>query len=72
MYLWFINDVCFVFRLKKGSVYYWDLFVVGVVNSFLFLFGFLWVYVVLFYLLFYVRVLVDVEERVDRGYVFEM
>lgn len=59
-------------RLKKGSAYHWDLLVVGAVNSFLSLFGLPWVHAALPHSPFHVRALADVEERVDRGHVFEI
>ncbi|XP_073259090.1 solute carrier family 4 member 11-like isoform X2 [Porites lutea] len=59
-------------RLKKGSAYHWDLFVVAVVNSFLSLFGLPWVHAALPHSPLHVRALADVEERVDRGHVFEI
>lgn len=63
----------FVFiRLKKGSAYHWDLLVVAVVNGFLSIFGLPWVHAALPHSPFHVRALADVEERVDRGHVFEM
>ncbi|KAM7443526.1 hypothetical protein ABFA07_007740 [Porites harrisoni] len=58
--------------LKKGSAYHWDLFVVAVVNSFLSLFGLPWVHAALPHSPLHVRALADVEERVDRGHVFEI
>ena len=72
MYPWFANDVCLAFRLKKGSAYHWDLLVVAAVNSFLSLFGLPWVHAALPHSPVHVRALADVEERVDRGHVFEM
>ncbi|XP_020617699.1 sodium bicarbonate transporter-like protein 11 isoform X1 [Orbicella faveolata] len=59
-------------RLKKGSAYHWDLLVVAAVNSFLSLFGLPWVHAALPHSPFHVRALADVEERVDRGHVFEI
>ncbi|XP_078353100.1 solute carrier family 4 member 11-like isoform X2 [Oculina patagonica] len=59
-------------RLKKGSAYHWDLLVVAAVNAFLSLFGLPWVHAALPHSPFHVRALADVEERVDRGHVFEI
>lgn len=59
-------------RLKKGSAYHWDLLVVAVVNGFLSIFGLPWVHAALPHSPFHVRALADVEERVDRGHVFEI
>ena len=59
-------------RLKKGSAYHWDLLVVALVNGFLSLFGLPWVHAALPHSPLHVRALADVEERVDRGHVFEM
>lgn len=66
-------NLIFIFiRLKKGSAYHWDLLVVAVVNGFLSIFGLPWVHAALPHSPFHVRALADVEERVDRGHVFEM
>lgn len=59
-------------RLKKGSAYHWDLLVVALVNGLLSLFGLPWVHAALPHSPFHVRALADVEERVDRGHVFEI
>lgn len=59
-------------RLKKGSAYHWDLLVVGFVNAFLSIFGLPWVHAALPHSPLHVRALADVEERVDRGHVFEI
>ena len=66
------NLTYFFIRLKKGSAYHWDLLVVAVVNGFLSIFGLPWVHAALPHSPFHVRALADVEERVDRGHVFEM
>lgn len=59
-------------RLKKGSAYHWDLLIVAIVNGFLSLFGLPWVHAALPHSPLHVRALADVEERVDRGHVFEI
>ena len=60
------------FRLKKGSAYHWDLLIVALANGFLSIFGLPWVHAALPHSPLHVRALADVEERVDRGHVFEM
>lgn len=59
-------------RLKKGSAYHLDLLVVALINGFLSIFGLPWVHAALPHSPLHVRALADVEERVDRGHVFEM
>ncbi|GFU27596.1 sodium bicarbonate transporter-like protein 11 [Nephila pilipes] len=65
-----VNNPCN--KLKKGPAYHLDLFVVGVVNGFLSLYGLPWMHGVLPHSPLHVRSLVDVEERVEQGHVYEM
>ena len=64
------NTVCF--RIKKGSAYHWDLFVVGVLNIFLSIFGFPMVHGALPHSPLLVRAMADVEDRVDGGVVTQV
>ena len=59
-------------RLKKGAAYHMDLFVVGILNGFLSLYGLPWMHGVLPHSPLHVRGMADVEERVDQGHVYEM
>lgn len=59
-------------RLKKGCAYHLDLFVVGILNGFLSIYGFPWMHGVLPHSPLHLRSLADVEERVDGGHVYEM
>lgn len=59
-------------KLKKGSAYHWDLLIVALANGFLSIFGLPWVHAALPHSPLHVRALADVEERVDRGHVFEI
>ena len=61
-----------LYRLKKGPAYHWDLFVVALVTAFLSLFGLPWMHATLPHSPLHVRGLADVEERVDQGHVYEM
>ncbi|GFV82975.1 sodium bicarbonate transporter-like protein 11 [Trichonephila clavipes] len=65
-----VNNPCN--KLKKGPAYHLDLFVVGVVNGFLSLYGLPWMHGVLPHSPLHVRSLADVEERVEQGHVYEM
>ncbi|XP_025016177.1 sodium bicarbonate transporter-like protein 11 isoform X2 [Tetranychus urticae] len=65
-----VNNPCN--KLKKGCAYHLDLFVVGVLNGFLSLYGFPWMHGVLPHSPLHVRSLADVEERVDGGHVYEI
>ena len=49
-----------------------DLFVVGILNGFLSLYGLPWMHGVLPHSPLHVRGMADVEERVDQGHVYEM
>ncbi|VDM30839.1 unnamed protein product [Hydatigera taeniaeformis] len=51
-------------KLKKGTSYHWDLFVVGVINTLLSLFGLPWVHGALPQSPMHVRSLADMEERI--------
>ena len=55
------------YRLKKGSSYHWDLFVVGVINTLLSIFGLPWVHGALPQSPMHVRSLADMEERITIG-----
>ena len=55
--------------MKKGNAYHWDLFVVGALNIFLAIFGFPMVHGALPHSPLYVRIMADVEDRVDQGVV---
>ncbi|RWS15462.1 sodium bicarbonate transporter-like protein 11, partial [Dinothrombium tinctorium] len=65
-----VNNPCN--KLKKGCAYHLDLFVVGILNGFLSLYGFPWMHGVLPHSPLHVRSLADVEERVDQGHVYEI
>ncbi|XP_053212337.1 solute carrier family 4 member 11-like isoform X2 [Panonychus citri] len=65
-----VNNPCN--KLKKGCAYHLDLFVVGILNGFLSLYGFPWMHGVLPHSPLHVRSLADVEERVDGGHVYEI
>uniref|UniRef100_A0A5K3FN27 HCO3_cotransp domain-containing protein n=2 Tax=Mesocestoides corti TaxID=53468 RepID=A0A5K3FN27_MESCO len=54
-------------KLKKGTSYHWDLFVVGVINTLLSLFGLPWVHGALPQSPMHVRSLADMEERITMG-----
>ncbi|VDO14424.1 unnamed protein product [Rodentolepis nana] len=59
--------VTIFFRLKKGTSYHWDLFVIGVINILLSLFGLPWVHGALPQSPMHVRSLADMEERITVG-----
>nr|XP_015925621.1 sodium bicarbonate transporter-like protein 11 isoform X1 [Parasteatoda tepidariorum] len=65
-----VNNPCN--KLKKGPAYHLDLFVVGIVNGFLSLYGLPWMHGVLPHSPLHVRSLADVEERVEQGHVYEI
>ncbi|GFQ99257.1 sodium bicarbonate transporter-like protein 11, partial [Trichonephila clavata] len=65
-----VNNPCN--KLKKGPAYHLDLFVVGVVNGFLSLYGLPWMHEVLPHSPLHVHSLADVEERVEQGHVYEI
>lgn len=65
-----VNNPCN--KLKKGCAYHLDLFVVGILNGFLSIYGFPWMHGVLPHSPLHLRSLADVEERVDGGHVYEM
>ncbi|XP_014779810.1 solute carrier family 4 member 11 [Octopus bimaculoides] len=58
-------------KMKKGTAYHWDLFVVGVINGVLSLFAFPWLHAALPHSPLHVLALADVEERVDQGHVYQ-
>lgn len=65
-----VNNPCN--KLKKGPGYHLDLFVVGILNGFLSLFGLPWMHGVLPHSPLHVRSLADVEERVEQGHIYEI
>ncbi|KAI1280565.1 Sodium bicarbonate transporter-like protein 11 [Halotydeus destructor] len=65
-----VNNPCN--KLKKGCAYHLDLFVVGILNGFLSIYGFPWMHGVLPHSPLHLRSLADVEERVDGGHVYEI
>ncbi|XP_013791827.2 sodium bicarbonate transporter-like protein 11, partial [Limulus polyphemus] len=65
-----VNNPCN--KLKKGPGYHLDLFVVGLLNGFLSLFGLPWMHGVLPHSPLHVRSLADVEERVEQGHIYEI
>ncbi|XP_076371246.1 solute carrier family 4 member 11-like isoform X2 [Tachypleus tridentatus] len=65
-----VNNPCN--KLKKGPGYHLDLFVVGMLNGFLSLFGLPWMHGVLPHSPLHVRSLADVEERVEQGHIYEI
>ncbi|XP_022650740.1 sodium bicarbonate transporter-like protein 11 isoform X3 [Varroa destructor] len=65
-----VNNPCN--KLKKGAAYHMDLFVVGILNGFLSLYGLPWMHGVLPHSPLHVRGMADVEERVDQGHVYEI
>lgn len=58
-------------KMKKGTAYHWDLFVVGIINGILSLFAFPWVHAALPHSPLHVLALADVEERVEQGHVYQ-
>ena len=56
-------------NLKKGSAYHWDLFIVGILNGFLSVFGMPWMHGILPHSPIHARSLADVEERTVEGHV---
>ncbi|KAH6941942.1 hypothetical protein HPB50_024458 [Hyalomma asiaticum] len=59
-------------KLRKGSAYHLDLFVVGLLNAGLSVFGLPWMHGVLPHSPLHARCLADLEERVDQGHVREV
>ncbi|XP_074642567.1 solute carrier family 4 member 11-like isoform X2 [Tubulanus polymorphus] len=59
-------------RLKKGSAYHWDLFVVAIINAVLSIFGLPWIHAALPHSPLHVKALADMEERVDQGHVYQI
>ncbi|CAD6187521.1 unnamed protein product [Caenorhabditis auriculariae] len=56
-------------KLKKGSAHHWDLFVVGILNIFLSLFGLPWMHGALPSSYLHLKALADVEDRLHNGYI---
>uniref|UniRef100_A0A8R1HP67 PTS EIIA type-2 domain-containing protein n=3 Tax=Caenorhabditis japonica TaxID=281687 RepID=A0A8R1HP67_CAEJA len=56
-------------KLKKGSAHHWDLFVVGILNIFLSLFGLPWMHGALPSAYLHLKALSDVEDRLHNGYI---
>ncbi|XP_072172841.1 solute carrier family 4 member 11-like [Diadema setosum] len=59
-------------KLKKGTAYHLDLFVVALVNCVVSILGLPWVHAALPHSPLHVRALADVEERVDQGHVYHI
>ncbi|XP_071952176.1 solute carrier family 4 member 11-like [Antedon mediterranea] len=59
-------------KLKKGSAYHLDLFVVAMLNALLSIVGLPWVHAALPHSPLHVKALADVEERVDQGHVYNI
>ncbi|XP_060581235.1 solute carrier family 4 member 11-like [Ruditapes philippinarum] len=59
-------------KMKKGTAYHWDLFVIGLINGVLSIFAFPWVHAALPHSPLHVRALADVEERVDQGHIYSI
>eukprot|EP00118_Oscarella_pearsei_P017624 m.176367 g.176367 ORF g.176367 m.176367 type:complete len:312 (+) comp39138_c0_seq52:1904-2839(+) len=59
-------------RLKKGPSYHWDLFVVGIINALLSLFGLAWIHAALPHSPLHLQALADSEERIDQGHVYNI
>lgn len=60
------------FRLKKGCAYHYDLFVVGLLNVLLALYGLPMMHGVLPHSPLHVRSLADIEEQVEEGHLREV
>ncbi|GAB1601756.1 sodium bicarbonate transporter-like protein 11 isoform X1 [Argonauta hians] len=58
-------------KIKKGTSYHWDLFVVGIINGVLSLFAFPWLHAALPHSPLHVLALADVEERVEQGHIYQ-
>ncbi|XP_078080335.1 solute carrier family 4 member 11 isoform X2 [Mustelus asterias] len=59
-------------RLVKGTGYHWDIFLVGIINIVLSIFGLPWVHSAFPHSPLHVRALACVEQRVENGHLFEM
>ncbi|XP_078264916.1 solute carrier family 4 member 11 isoform X2 [Rhinoraja longicauda] len=58
-------------RLKKGTGYHWDIFLVGIINIALSIFGLPWVHSAFPHSPLHVRALAFVEQRVENGHLYE-
>ncbi|XP_048388799.2 sodium bicarbonate transporter-like protein 11 isoform X2 [Stegostoma tigrinum] len=59
-------------RLVKGTGYHWDIFLVGIINIVLSIFGLPWVHSAFPHSPLHVRALAYVEQRVENGHLHEM
>lgn len=59
-------------RLRKGSAYHYDLFVIAILNAFLAMFGFPMMHGVLPHSPLHVRNLSDIEEHIEEGHINEV
>ncbi|XP_062903199.1 sodium bicarbonate transporter-like protein 11 isoform X1 [Mobula hypostoma] len=59
-------------RLMKGTGYHWDIFLVGIVNIALSIFGLPWVHSAFPHSPLHVRALAFVEQRVENGHLYEI
>ncbi|XP_060689233.1 sodium bicarbonate transporter-like protein 11 [Hemiscyllium ocellatum] len=59
-------------RLVKGTGYHWDIFLVGIINIALSIFGLPWVHSAFPHSPLHVRALACVEQRVDNGHLHEV
>ncbi|XP_048458005.1 sodium bicarbonate transporter-like protein 11 [Rhincodon typus] len=59
-------------RLVKGTGYHWDIFLVGIINIALSIFGLPWVHSAFPHSPLHVRALAYVEQRVENGHLHEM
>nr|AKN21411.1 slc4a-5 [Schmidtea mediterranea] len=55
-------------KLKKGSTFHWDLFIVALINGFLSIFGLPWIHGAIPHSPLHVKALSDIEERIDIGH----
>ncbi|XP_067884821.1 sodium bicarbonate transporter-like protein 11 isoform X1 [Heterodontus francisci] len=58
-------------RLVKGTGYHWDIFLVGIINIALSIFGLPWVHSAFPHSPLHVRALACVEQRVENGHLYE-
>ncbi|XP_069778831.1 solute carrier family 4 member 11 [Narcine bancroftii] len=58
-------------RLMKGTAYHWDIFLVGLINIVLSIFGLPWVHSAFPHSPLHVRALAFVEQRVENGHLYE-
>ncbi|XP_013396619.1 sodium bicarbonate transporter-like protein 11 [Lingula anatina] len=60
------------YKLEKGPAYHWDMFVLGVINAVLSVYGLPWVHGAIPQSQLHVRALADVESRVDQGHISQI